>query len=241
MRILAFDTSTVVASVAVADGKKTLAEVSGPAETKHGDTLLSTIQTALERANITLAQTDLIAVGIGPGSFTGVRVGLATAKGLALATGKPLIGVVSLRALARGTAQTEGLIAPMVDAYRNEVYSALYQLDGADRLTEKLPPLNQTPEKTAERLRLAAEGSPILLCGNGARRYGRQLVELAGKSARLADPAYDAPRAAALAQEARLAFEQEGPSDLSALEPLYLRPSDAQLPRRLIGPTKVPD
>ena len=230
MRILAFDVSTPVASVAVAEGEETLAEVFGPAEAKHGDILLSTIETALERARLTLARIDLIAVGIGPGSFTGVRVGLATAKGLALASGIPLRGVVSLRAMARGAARTRGLIAPMLDAYRNEVYWALYEPDDAGRLTEKLPPLNQTPEKTAERLRAAADGNPVLLCGNGARKYQRQLAELLGEPARWAEPDLDAPRAAPLAQEARITFEQQGPSDLGALEPLYLRGSDAQLP-----------
>lgn len=230
MVVLALDTSTVIASIAVTEARALLAEIDGPAEAKHGETLLSVIEAALARARVTLAQVNLLAAGIGPGSFTGVRVGLATAKGLALATGKPLVGIVSLRAMGRGGAETGELIAPVLDAYRNEVYSALYQLGTDGRLVERLPPLNQTPEKAAERIGVVTGTCAVKLCGNGVRRYHEHFTRRLGSAVRWAEPLYDTPRASALAYEAMLAFEEHGCSDLISLEPLYLRPSDAQLP-----------
>jgi tRNA threonylcarbamoyladenosine biosynthesis protein TsaB len=230
--VLAFDTATAVASVAVSDGSVLLAELDGPAEVKHGEMLLSVVEAALARAKVTLAQVELLAAGIGPGSFTGVRVGLATAKGLALATGKPLVGVVSLRAMGRGAADTSGgSVAPVLDAYRNEVYSALYQVRGDGKLVEQLPPLNQPPKEAAKRMRQVTTTGPIILCGNGARRYREQFSAHLGASTRWAELLYDTPRAGALAHEAIAVFQEHGPSDLLSLEPLYLRPSDAQLPR----------
>jgi tRNA threonylcarbamoyladenosine biosynthesis protein TsaB len=228
--VLALDTSTVIASVAVAEARALLAEIDGPAEAKHGETLLSVIEAALARAGAALAQVDLLAVGIGPGSFTGVRVGLATAKGLALATGKPLVGIVSLRAMGRGGVKTGELIAPVLDAYRDEVYSALYQLGTDGKLVEKLPPLNQTPEKAVERIGVVTGPCAVKLCGTGVRRYSECFTSRLGSALRWAEPRYDTPRASALAYEAILAFEEHGSSDLVSLEPLYLRPSDAQLP-----------
>jgi tRNA threonylcarbamoyladenosine biosynthesis protein TsaB len=229
--VLALDTSTALASIAVVEANVLLAEMDGPADAKHGETLLSVIEAALTRAGATLAQMDLLAAGIGPGSFTGVRVGLATAKGLALATGKPLVGIISLSAMGPGGLETGEMVAPVLDAYRNEVYSALYQQSADGRLIEKLPPLNQTPEKAAERIGVVIGTGAVKLCGNGARRYSEHFTSRLGSAARWADPPYDTPRAGALAREAIIAFEEHGPSDLISLEPLYLRPSDAQLPR----------
>ena len=104
MRVLAFDTSTAVTAVALLDGVRVLAEDEGPNEDRHGDVLLPRVQGVLAGAGLALGEVELIAVGIGPGSFTGLRIGLATAKGLALATGIPRRGVCSRRALAAGAA-----------------------------------------------------------------------------------------------------------------------------------------
>ncbi len=231
MRILAFDTCTPTASVAVVDGEVTLAEINASVEARHGETLLPRIEKVLERAGLDLASLDLLAVGIGPGSFTGVRVGLATAKGLALASGKPLRGVVSLRTMARGAYGADvPLVAPVLDAYKGEVYSALYAYSAAGEIEQRLAPLHAPPEQAAPVLARALDGAPVLLCGGGARRYSETLLSPLDDGARLADPARDLPNAVHLAREAQLAFEREGASDLFALEPLYLRPSDARLP-----------
>jgi tRNA threonylcarbamoyladenosine biosynthesis protein TsaB len=227
--VLAIDTSTTVASVGLYEGGEVLAELDGPAEAKHGEALLSVVEAALGRAGRTVSQVALIAVGIGPGSFTGVRVGLATAKGIALGTGKPLVGVVSLGAMGQPPREAGGFVAPVLDAYRNEVYAALYRRDERGTLTEVVAPFNREPAQAAERLAKAAAGAPVVLCGNGARRYEHYFAESLGSTMRWAEPRFDTPRASVLARQALLAYDTSGPSDLLALEPFYLRPSDAQL------------
>src|SRR3954447_24654475 len=129
MRILALDTSTYLGTVAVVQHGELPAEWSALVRASHGETLLPHVERALELSRLTLAELDLIAVGIGPGSFTGVRIGVATAKGLALAEQKPIVGVTSLRALARGLGVGAGLRVPVVDAHKGEVYTAAYELD----------------------------------------------------------------------------------------------------------------
>lgn len=232
MRILAFDTSTAVASVAVVDDGKPLSEVEESVQARHGETLLPRIDTALRNAGGGLDTLDLIAVGIGPGSFTGVRVGLATAKGLALATGKPLVGVVSLRILARGALTGAAPVVPVLDAYKDEVYLSIFASNEGQRLQQLHEPVHAPPDRAAEIVGAAVPDGQLILCGDGAHRYARLFVDHLGPRATPAGPECDLPRAVHLAFEARLSFDESGPGDLATLEPLYLRPSDARLPDR---------
>src|SRR5690349_6667536 len=117
MRTLALDTSTLVGTVAVLEDGALRAEWSASVRASHGETLLPELARTLAQAGLTLAQIDLFAVGLGPGSFTGVRIGVATAKGLALAERKPIVGITSLQVLARGMA-SEPLRAVAVDAHK---------------------------------------------------------------------------------------------------------------------------
>jgi tRNA threonylcarbamoyladenosine biosynthesis protein TsaB len=229
MRVLALDTSTFVGTAAVLADGELLAEWSASVRASHGETLLPQVARVLENARLTLEQIDLFAVGLGPGSFTGLRIGLATAKGLALAGEKPMVGVTSLRVLARGMAAGV-LRAVAVDAHKGELYCALYALDAAGALVERVAPFHDLPDKAAARLREAAAGDVMFYAGNGIARYGTAFVDALGTGAVRAPSFCDVPRAAALAHEAELAFADDGPADLSLLEPLYLRPSDAKLP-----------
>lgn len=229
MRLLAMDTSTFVGTVGVLRDGELLAEWSASVRASHGETLLPHVARVLELAQLSLAEIDAVAVGIGPGSFTGVRIGVATAKGLALAQGLPLLGVTSLRVLARGILGESGLRVPVVDAYKGEVYAAAYALTDGGTLAERVAPFHAAPAEAARRLLAAAPDTPLWLAGNGLGRYPELLAAL-GPHARRAPPLCDVPRAACLAHEAQLQLEQCGPSDLAQLEPLYLRPSDAKLP-----------
>jgi tRNA threonylcarbamoyladenosine biosynthesis protein TsaB len=229
MRILALDTSTFVGTAAVLRDGELLAEWGASVRASHGETLLPRLAQVLEAAQLTLADIDLFAVGLGPGSFTGVRIGVATAKGLALAEQKPLLGVPSLRVIARG--MTAGsLRAVAVDAHKGELYVALYALTAGGLLEERMAPFHALPGAAAQQLLEAAAGEPFCVAGNGVTQYGDHFTgPLATLMTRV--PVFcDVPRAACLAHEAAALFASDGPSDLSRLEPLYVRASDAKLP-----------
>ena len=229
MRILALDTSTFVGTVAVLADGALLAEWGASVRASHGETLLPRLAQALEAAQLTLAEIDLFAVGLGPGSFTGVRIGVATAKGLALAEQKPLVGVASLRVIARG--MTAGsLRAVAVDAHKGELYCALYELNDQGLLAELVAPFHQPPAEAGRRLREAASARPLWLAGNGVERYASDFLGPLGAYVTRVPAFCDVPRAACLAHEAELHYQREGPSDLARLEPLYVRASDAKLP-----------
>jgi tRNA threonylcarbamoyladenosine biosynthesis protein TsaB len=218
----------------VLEADRVLVEDSEPTAERHAETLLPRIEQCLERAGLALSAIDVFAVGIGPGSFTGVRVGVATAKGLALATGRPLRGVVSLAALAASALecdpQPELLVAPILDAYKGEVFAALYSV--TDKHTSLLSaPFHASPEIAAAQIARAAEGRPVRVLGSGYRRYVERIAPLwdAGQVI-LLDAQWDAPRARHIAREARRLLGVEGASDVARLTPLYVRDSDAKLP-----------
>jgi tRNA threonylcarbamoyladenosine biosynthesis protein TsaB len=230
MKILAVDTSSSRTAVAVMDGERVLAEDDSEAGERHGDVLLARIAEQLEVAGLPLSAIELIGVGLGPGSFTGLRVGLATAKGLALAGPVALRGVSSLEVIARGALERAPLAAVVLDAGRGEVYAALYARTG--ELPELVvAPLRAEPAQAAGRIgeALRARGEAVL-CGGGARRYAQQFAAALGASATLAEPRCDSPLGRHVAGAARAWFRAQGASDLASVEPVYLRDSDAKLP-----------
>ena len=216
MLLLALDTSTELGSVAVLADGELRAEVAARVRGRHGETLLPMVREALRLAMVDKAELDRIAVGLGPGSFTGTRVGVATAKGLALALDLPIVGVGSLRAIARGAPAPR--ISVAVDAHKGEVYAAVYRIDGG-ALVEELAPFHATPDVARARL---PEGVPTV--GSGARRYPDALGALA------LPPIFDAVRASLIGLEAIELEASGGPADRGTLEPLYVRPTDATLP-----------
>jgi tRNA threonylcarbamoyladenosine biosynthesis protein TsaB len=232
MLLLALDTSTFIGTVAVLRDGELLAEWSGSVRATHGETLLPHLARTLELAGVALASLDALAVGLGPGSFTGVRIGVATAKGLALAQEKPIVGVSTLRMLARGFVAGPGLLAPVLDAHKGEVYAALYATDEQGELRERLAPFHAAPDEAARRLRAEAGDVPVAFAGSGLARYQDALFSALGGQARRAPRFCDAPRAACLAHEAARELERRGPDDLATLAPLYLRESDAKLPKQ---------
>ena len=128
MRVLGIETSTATGSVAVVDGDELLGEVCFCGAGRHSEQLLGNVALVLRMTGMQTGSLQGVAVGLGPGSFTGVRVALSTAKGLALGLGIPLAGVPSLKALAEGVSCWGGLVCPMVDARARRVYTALFQL-----------------------------------------------------------------------------------------------------------------
>lgn len=228
MRVLAIDTSSELGSVAVLVGGELAAEIAARVRARHGETLLPLIARALEHAGVAKTELELIACGVGPGSFTGTRIGVATAKGLALALDRPLVGVVSLVAIARAAPGT--WIAPVVDAHKGEVYTGLFERTAEGALVERMAPISAPPNEAARAIRERAGERALTLAGSGLRRYPELSDALA--PATLLPAIYDPPRAAVIALEASEQLRARGPDDRGALEPLYVRPSDAELPPR---------
>ena len=130
MKILAFDTSATVATVALCDNERLLAEYTVNNGNTHSETLLPMIESLLGHFSMSVSDVDLFAVSVGPGSFTGVRIGAATLKGLAFASDKPCVGVSTLEAIAENLSVCKGLICPVMNARRAQVYTALFRSDG---------------------------------------------------------------------------------------------------------------
>lgn len=230
MHVLALDTSTYVGSVAVVSEGALRAEISARVRAKHGEVLLGHVEQTLAISGLCFAEIGLVAVGLGPGSFTGTRIGVATAKGLALGGGVPLSGVGSLRVLARGLG-AEGVAVPMVDAHKGELYVAAYRLRGGAVAEELVAPAHARPDVAVQHVREAIGDVTPVVCGDGLRQYAGVVREHFGAFVE-APPVFDVPRASLLALEAIERYERDGASDLAAIEPTYVRPSDATLPKR---------
>lgn len=226
--LLAIDTATPSAGVALTGGTfsqgEVLAELRLIGNKTHSRRMLAVIDVLLRESEIGWEDLDGIAIGLGPGSFTGLRIGMATAKGLAAATGKPLYGVSTLDVLA-ASCTGEEMVCSMLDARKQEVYAAVYGHDSEGRTVRQgeilvLPPANL----------LAHLGDhPVLLVGSGARLYGEELCrQLAGRG-RVAPAALHQPSAAVLGLLAgELALRGEALDPIDGM-PLYVRRSDAEL------------
>jgi tRNA threonylcarbamoyladenosine biosynthesis protein TsaB len=225
MRVLTIDTSTRLGTVATIDGARVLCALCSEVPTAHAERLLELVGSALSRASWSLSDLELIACGMGPGSFTGVRVGMATAKGLAAASATPLVGVVSLEAMAEAARRLHGTqpVIALLDAKKSEVFAAAYDAAGLT-LAE---PLHVPRQQAADWVASVASASSqeVLVCGEIA-------AELHIRQGRLVrHPDCDLPSAASIAALAQLRWSQNPVSRLHDLEPLYVRPPDAQLPR----------
>jgi tRNA threonylcarbamoyladenosine biosynthesis protein TsaB len=189
----------------------------------HSGHLLGMIGDVLRLAATPLKEVDAFAVTRGPGTFTGLRIGISAAKGMALACGKPLVGISGLEALAVQSALPSRLLCPMVDARRSEVYFACFrQIEGqVRRVTEEkaLPPAEA----------IAAIGEACLFVGNGAELY-RELIETSmGDLGAVAPPVQAIIRASTVARLAAERLREGDLGDAGRLAPLYIRRSDAQL------------
>lgn len=219
MKVLGIETSTGGAGVAVIDGDALLAEVRLPARRGQSERLLPAIDRLLVDAGLALADLGGIGVAVGPGSFTGLRVGLATAKGLALGSGLAVIGVPSLDALAWQVPWPALPVLPLLDARRGELYGARFEPDGAGGLTR----VSEDAALDEAGVEALAGESPVLLVGPGADAWrGRLEPRLSGR-ARFAPPGLVAPRGLAIARLAaeRLATGERHP--IERLVPRYVR------------------
>ena len=227
MKILAIDTSTSLASIAVAIDEQIVAESLLNTNRTLSARLVPEIERVLTTVDLSFADIDIFASSIGPGSFTGIRGGIATIQGLALSTGKPCVGYSSLALLSMNFSLSSKLICPMLDARKSEVYAALYDCSSfipSSRITDSVLPVVAFLDLIAN---LTSE--PVIFLGDGALRYRSQITENFGEQAVFAPFPLHISHSAngiMLAQHSKLIEPWQ-------LLPLYLRASDADLMKKL--------
>jgi len=223
MKILAVDTATQSCSVAVTNDGTLCAELTTVRKQTHSKHLMELIHTVLGIAGFNAADLDGLAVTVGPGSFTGLRIGISTVKGFAHALNKPVVGVSSLEALARQCAATPNLICPLIDARKGEVYCATYRFN-VDRLFQKSSARAMTPEAV-----IAEINTPCIFIGTGAQLY-RQRIDIAlGSMAHFVPGDQNIIRASSVAILSMSRFEANDTDEIAGLVPHYIRKSDAEL------------
>lgn len=224
MLILGIETATPQVGCAIGGHEGILASFHAARGMRHAETLAPAISFICDRSDVELADLGAIAVDIGPGLFTGLRVGVATAKAMALALRIPVVGVASLDLLAFRARRSDRLIVAAIDARRGELYYALYRQvpGGAQRITNYQV---GSPEDVASELQ--ARGEDALLIGDGGRRY----VDVFAEAGRIefADPELMFPAATALVELAHPRALREEFVPPWELEPLYLRKADAEI------------
>ena len=226
MIILSIDSSTPVAGIAVSDGMQLLGEITLNTKNTHSEKLMPLVKHLLDELTLTVNDLDAIAVTQGPGSFTGLRIGMATAKGLAQGAGKKLIAVPTLDCLAQNLLHYPGIICPIMNAQKKQVYTAIYR-SGRDKLERLSDYQAIAVEQLAAQLKELKED--IWFVGDGVAAFADVFQELLGDACRFADGHNILPRAGALAMLAAERASEEQFDDLYQAELIYIRKSEAEV------------
>jgi tRNA threonylcarbamoyladenosine biosynthesis protein TsaB len=221
MKVLAIETSTLMGSVAVVEERAILCELTLHVAETHSSQLMPAIDYVLKTAGCSPDGIDAFAAALGPGSFTGLRIGLSTMKGLAVAASKPLVGIPTLEAMAWAFPYCPYVICPMLDARMKEIYAARFRAGSGNisRLSEDLvlpvPALLKDADKET------------LFFGSGAERYREQISEIMGDLAHFPSFEISGARASTVGFLALEKLEAGEIADIDAIEPLYIRESQA--------------
>lgn len=225
MLVLGIESSTPVASAAIISTGGLLGEITLNIGLTHSEQLLPLIDDLLKQTGVALERIEGIAVSGGPGSFTGLRIGMATAKGLAQGRGIPLIAVPTLLALAHRGSGSNVLVSPVMNARRDEVYTALISFgNNTYEIIEQYQAIN--PEKWA--LQLKPLEKPVFFVGDAVDIYAKTWVDNLGAKALFSLPVLRMATAATVAWLGRGMFINGQRDDLFTLKPQYIRPVHAQ-------------
>jgi tRNA threonylcarbamoyladenosine biosynthesis protein TsaB len=224
MITLAIDTATKTAGVALLGDERILAEYFFDLPVNHSETVLPAVHRGLELAGIGVAGVGLIALTVGPGSFTGLRIGASTVKGLALAAGTPVVGVSTLEALAYNAVGFPGVICPLLDARKGEVYAGLYRTDG-----EGFPePVMEERVATPGDILPHVQGDALFL-GDGLAAAAGLIAGRPGGITHFLPPNLQSIRASSVALIGRRKRQRGEALDLTTFVPRYLRRSEAEI------------
>ena len=225
MKILGIDTSTPIGSIALIDGDNLVAEHTLNIVQAHSSRLMPAIDSVLKWGDITVDALDGCAVGIGPGSFTGIRIGVATIKSLCYALDKPIIGVSTLAAIAYNLRSTNGVICPLLDARRSEIYGTIFE-GGTEwqRLSEDLClPIDAFLDRLGEVTAQRRVPTTFNFVGDGLLTYGNAVRERLGERAFFADPIFNVPRGATIAHLGAQRLQHGDNDNYWTLVPNYVR------------------
>ncbi len=225
--ILAIETATPSGSVALVSGETVLAGAALPEGRQASVTILSAVESLFRSSRTDAGGVTHVAVSAGPGSFTGLRVGMAAAKGFCFGLDVPIVPVPTLHALALRHPFPGGTVCPVLDAKKHEVYSALFRWDG-EGCRRVLDDMALPPEGVPERL----PGGRILFCGDGAFSFRPFFRERLGERACFPPEGEGRPDASSVGILASRLLLDGSPADLPALVPAYIRSSEAEIKRR---------
>jgi tRNA threonylcarbamoyladenosine biosynthesis protein TsaB len=224
MKVLAIDSTAIVASVALCEDEKLIALYTVNNGNTHSETLLPMVESILKEAKLSPADIELFAVSNGPGSFTGVRIGCATIKGLAFGRNVPCVGVSTLEALAYNMKGADGLICPVMNARRNQVYNAIFRFEEG-KLTRLCPDRAIAVSELADEI---ANEEKIYLVGDG---YDITAPAIPPEKLGASHPTMIYQNAYSVAMCALSSYKEGASVTDSALAPTYLRPSQAERER----------
>jgi tRNA threonylcarbamoyladenosine biosynthesis protein TsaB len=223
MRILGIETATRTGGVAIISESGVIAEYTLNVEVTHSERLMSTVDRVLADTGLTLAGIDGFAVSSGPGSFTGLRIGIAAVQGLTFTTGKPVAAVPTLRALAWNLPHAAHPVCPLLDARKQEVYAALYRCGEGG-------PVMIMQERVSSLQELAGETDGItLFTGEGANLFRREIMRFFGERAVFAPLSATVPSAASVAEIGLGMMRSGETADPENLAPLYIRRPEAEV------------
>ncbi len=226
MIILGIETATMTGSIALMEEDRLISEYTLNMKTTHSSRLMPALDVILKDSLLDKKDIDGIAISIGPGSFTGLRIGLATAKGLALGLNKPLIGIPTLDALAHNVPYASYQVCPILDAKKKEIYTCLFRYEN-DILVRKSPYQVISPLNLIENIH-----EKTIFLGDGISAYGDILKERLGELAIFAPQSQRLPRASVIAELGMEKLRSGETMDIFFSEPLYVRGADAEMKNR---------
>lgn len=224
MKVLGIDTSTSCGSVGLWADDRVISEYLLNIPVTHSERLLGAIEHLLREAGCPMEALDGWAISLGPGSFTGLRIGVSTAKGLSFATRRPVAGISSLDVLASQMAPTPYLICPILDARKGEVYTAFYRYDETNLLKRRSGYQAMRPEDLVKNIK-----EQTIFVGNGVKTYGDYLRNSLSPFALFTNPSLHLPHGSTVARLGDELLRKGESLDVKTFTPIYVRPSEAEI------------